>query len=214
MRDLHNDGVLGGLLKAAGQALVVLAAPTQPTRPSPAGRLKDTVEDPAQTAAVAGMMRINHAGEVCAQALYFGHAAAARTEKVRADMLQAADEEADHLAWCAQRLDELGARPSLLNPLWYAGAYTLGVVSARFGDPIALGFVAETERQVESHLTDHLQRLPADDARSRAIVEQMRSDEIAHGQAALRAGGRPLPWPVPQLMRRAADVLRAIAYRL
>lgn len=213
MRELHHDGWSGPLLTALGQALSVLAAPPVAARPNPAARLPDALADREEVRHAAGLMRINHAGEVCAQALYHGHAAAARQPATRAQMQQAAAEEADHLAWCAQRLAELGASPSRLNPLWYAGAYALGLASARMGDAYALGFVAETERQVESHLHDHLERLPESDQRSRAIVAQMRADEAAHGLAAQRAGGVPLPWPVPQLMRRAANVLRAIAYR-
>lgn len=202
------------LLTQLDRAVRVLAAPPQAARPNPAAGLAEGVRDPSHSRHAAGLMRINHAGEVCAQALYFGHAEASRSPRVKAQMLQAAAEEGDHLAWCQQRLDQLEARPSLLNPLWYAGAYALGFVSAKLGDAYALGFVAETEKQVEAHLNDHLEQLPAEDQRSRAIVAQMRQEEIDHGQAALRAGGRALPWPLPNLMRQAANLLRTIAYRV
>jgi len=162
---------------------------------------------------VAGLMRINHAGEVCAQALYYGQAAVARDPEVRAHLTQAAREEGDHLAWCEARLHELGSRPSVLNPLWYAGAFSIGASAGLIGDRLSLGFVVETERQVESHLGEHLTRLPPGDERTRAILEQMQSDEIAHGAAAQARGAMDLPWPLPQLMQVAADTLRAVAYR-
>lgn len=158
------------------------------------------------------LMRINHAGEVAAQALYFGHARFARTQLQARHMLHAAAEEGDHLAWCAERLGELHARPSVFGPIWYAGAYAMGAASALIGDRFALSFVAETERQVEAHLQEHTQRLPKADVESLAVLLQMRSDEAAHGQAALAAGGRNLPWPLPNLMGKAADVMRAVAF--
>jgi len=159
-------------------------------------------------------MRINHAGEVCAQALYLGQAAVTRDEDLHRHLVQAAAEEADHLAWCAQRLDELGSRPSLLNPFWYAGSFAIGAAAGLVGDRVSLGFVVETERQVENHLGDHLERLPEDDARSRAIVRRMQADEARHGAEAKDAGAVELPPPVPSLMTAAAAVMKALAYRL
>jgi ubiquinone biosynthesis monooxygenase Coq7 len=159
-------------------------------------------------------MRVNHTGEVCAQALYSGQAAVARDSSTRDQMLVAAAEETDHLAWCGERLDELHSRPSLLNPLWYAGSFAIGAAAALVNDRVSLGFVVETERQVEAHLGEHLQKLPADDARSRAIVAQMQADEARHGQNALAAGAIELPPPIPLLMRFASAVMKAVAYRI
>ncbi len=159
-------------------------------------------------------MRINHAGEVCAQALYLGQAAVSRSAELKTHLLQAADEEADHLAWCARRLDELDSRPSALNPLWYAGSFALGAAAGLVGDRVSLGFIVETERQVEAHLEEHLERLPAHDARSRTIVDHMRADEARHGREAQDAGATTLPAPIPRLMTAAAAVMKALAYRL
>ena len=159
-------------------------------------------------------MRVNHVGEVCAQALYFGQAAVAREEGLRRQMLDAAAEETDHLAWCGERLQQLASRPSLLNPLWYAGAWTIGAGAGVIGDRLSLGFVVETERQVEAHLGEHLQRLPGQDARSRAIVTRMKDDEARHAEQALAAGARTLPPPIPALMRFASNVMKAVAYLL
>jgi ubiquinone biosynthesis monooxygenase Coq7 len=157
-------------------------------------------------------MRVNHAGELAAQALYHGQAFAARSAATREMLLAAARSESDHLGWCEARLKELGARPSRLNPLWYTGSFIIGAVAALAGERTSLGFVAETERQVEGHLDDHLGRLPAGDARSRAILEAMRVEEIAHGAAAERAGGVRLPAPVCALMRQTARVMTGTAY--
>lgn len=157
-------------------------------------------------------MRVNHAGEVAAQGLYHGQALTAGSERIRAAMRHAAEEEGDHLAWCRDRLDELGSHTSLLNPVWYAGSVAFGAMAGLFGDRVSLGFMAETERQVEGHLEEHLGRLPADDLRSRAIIEQMKADEIGHGQLALGAGGEELPAPVPQLMRLTACIMTGTAY--
>lgn len=159
-------------------------------------------------------MRVNHTGEVCAQALYSGQAAVARDEKTRAQLLEAASEETDHLAWCGERLRELDSRPSLLNPLWYAGSFAIGALAALVSDKVSLGFVVETERQVEAHLGEHLQKLPEADARSRAIVAEMQADEARHGRLAKDAGGIDLPPPVPGLMRLASAVMKAVAYRV
>jgi ubiquinone biosynthesis monooxygenase Coq7 len=159
-------------------------------------------------------MRVNHTGEVCAQALYAAQALVARDADVRARYAEAAREEEDHLAWTQARLAELDARPSLLNPLWYAGSFAIGLAAGVAGDRANLGFVVETERQVEEHLTAHIERLPANDTRSRAIVTQMRDDEARHGAMATDAGAVPLPFPVRRAMRAAADVMRAVAYRI
>jgi ubiquinone biosynthesis monooxygenase Coq7 len=159
-------------------------------------------------------MRVNHVGEVCAQALYQAQALTARSAQLRSQMEQAAREETDHLAWTQQRLEELGARPSLLNPLWYAGAFAIGLAAGRIGDALSLGFVVQTERQVEQHLAGHLERLPAADQRSRAIVEQMKLDERAHADAAEAAGAAQLPAPVVALMRVAAKVMTTAAHRI
>ncbi len=157
-------------------------------------------------------MRVNHTGELAAQALYHGQALFARAAATRELLLQAAREESDHLAWCEVRLRELASRPSVLNPLWYAGSFAIGAVAALAGDHASLGFVAETERQVEGHLDAHLTRLPEGDARSRAILQTMRAEEIAHGASATRAGGVPLPRAVRALMRRTAAVMTGAAY--
>jgi ubiquinone biosynthesis monooxygenase Coq7 len=157
-------------------------------------------------------MRVNHVGEVCAQALYTAQALSTPNEHLRRHFEKAAGEETDHLAWTSERLKELGARPSLLNPFWYAGAFGLGLVAGRFGDRVSLGFVVETERQVEAHLESHLERLPANDHASRAIVVQMKEDEAAHAAKALDAGGLELPAPVKLAMRGAAKVMTTTAH--
>ena len=159
-------------------------------------------------------MRVNHTGEVCAQALYAAQALAARDPALRVQFSQAAREEEEHLAWTASRLAELGEAPSLLNPLWFAGSFAIGLAAGMTGDRTNLSFVVETERQVEEHLTSHVDKLPEQDAKSRAIVEQMRDDEARHGGVAEAAGGTRLPYPVRGVMRIAADVMRAVAYRI
>jgi 3-demethoxyubiquinol 3-hydroxylase len=206
-----TDRLIGGFAHALATSLG--PAPT-PATPNPAADAPDAeLDDPARRHA-AGLMRINHAGEVCAQALYLGQAAVATDEGLRRHLMNAAAEEADHLAWCAQRLDELGARPSLLNPFWYAGSFAIGAAAGLVGDRVSLGFIVETERQVESHLGDHLERLPEGDGRSRAIVRRMQADEARHGGEAKDAGAVELPPPVPSLMTAAAAVMKALAYRL
>jgi ubiquinone biosynthesis monooxygenase Coq7 len=201
-------------ISAADRALRALLAPPAASRPAPAAAQKADAplcdDDRRESAA---LMRVNHAGEVAAQALYHAQALFARDADVRDFMLHAAREETDHLAWCETRLKELGARPSLLNPLWYAGSFGIGALAALLGDKASLGFVAETERQVEGHLKGHLDRLPTDDVRSRAIVEAMCHDEAGHGRQAENAGGVPLPRPVRELMRRAASVMTHTSYR-
>ena len=159
-------------------------------------------------------MRVNHVGEVCAQALYDAQALSARTPALRLQMEAAARDETDHLAWTRQRLDELGSRPSLLNPVWYAGAFGIGFVAGRLGDPTSLGFVVETERQVEAHLEGHMERLPAGDTRSRAIVQAMQDDERRHADEAQAAGAAELPLPVRWLMRGAAKLMTTVAHRV
>jgi len=160
----------------------------------------------------AGLMRVNHAGEVAAQGLYQGHAAVARDARIEADMRRAADEERDHLGWCEERLRELGQAPSRLSPIWYAGAFAIGAASGILGDKWSLGFIEETERQVSEHLSGHLQRLPEDDVRSRAIVERMRAEEEVHGANARDAGAAELPPPVRALMRLTARLMTGSAY--
>jgi ubiquinone biosynthesis monooxygenase Coq7 len=183
-------------------------------RPNPAAGEPDVVLDEAERRHAAGLMRINHVGEVCAQALYVGQATVARDPTTRAHLMQAAQEETDHLAWCAQRLDELDSRPSLLNPLWYAGSYAIGVVAGLRGDGWNLGFVVETERQVEAHLDEHLQTLPPADGRSRAILGVMKADEARHADNARAQGARTLPPPVPTLMSLASKLMKTVAYRV
>ncbi len=175
-----------------------------------------TAQEPLPTADnrhAAGLMRVNHAGEVAAQALYRGQARVARHPATREHLLEAAEEEQAHLDWCAQRLQELDSQPSQLSPLWYAGAYAIGAAAGLAGDRWSLGFVSETERQVEEHLQGHLDKLPAGDTRSREIVEQMKQDEARHGEQAREAGGRELPAPLRGLMRAAAKVMTNAAYK-
>jgi ubiquinone biosynthesis monooxygenase Coq7 len=161
---------------------------------------------------VAGLMRVNHSGEIAAQALYRGQALMARDAATRVSLLDAAREEQDHLAWCEARLRELQAQPSRLNAFWYAGSFAIGVVAAALSDRISLGFIAETERQVEGHLAEHLQKLPASDERSRRILEVMKDDEVRHGQAAINAGGAPLPSFVRFAMQMTSRVMTRTAY--
>ncbi|RFF28120.1 MULTISPECIES: 2-polyprenyl-3-methyl-6-methoxy-1,4-benzoquinone monooxygenase [unclassified Wenzhouxiangella] len=184
------------------------------TRPSPAENLEEADLGEDERRLTAGLMRINHTGEVCAQALYAGQAATARSEEVREQMAEAALEEEDHLAWCAERLEELASRPSLFNPLWYAGSFSIGAAAGLAGDPWSLGFVEATERQVEAHLDEHLDRLPPQDQRSRAIVSQMKEDEARHAQMALDHGATILPPPVQHLMSLTAGIMKAVAYRI
>ena len=191
-----------------------LSAAPEATRPSPAAGIAEAELDEAERRHAAGLMRVNHTGEVCAQALYSGQAAVARDSATRAQLLAAAAEETDHLAWCGERLGALHSRPSLLNPLWYVGSFALGAVAALVSDRVSLGFVVETERQVEAHLGEHLQKLPDADARSRAVVVQMQADEARHGKMAQAAGGIDLPPPIPTLMRFASAVMKAVAYRI
>ncbi len=187
------------------------AAPPRSRRPSPAGRERDAELTPSETRESIRLMRVNHAGEVAAQALYHGQALLARDAATRRLLEQAAGEEADHLAWCAARLDELGGRTSLIVPAWYVGSFAIGIVAALVGDSTSLGFVRETERQVEAHLDDHLNRLPAGDRRSRSILRQMSQDEDRHGRTAAAAGGVELPVIVRRLMGIGGSVVRRVA---
>ena len=182
--------------------------------PRPAQPLPDDTLSPAQRQLSGALMRVNHVGEVCAQALYAAQALTARTPGLRAQMQAAGREETDHLAWTERRLAELGDRTSLLNPLWYAGAFAVGLAAGRAGDRISLGFVVETERQVEAHLASHLERLPAPDTASRAIVAQMKDDEARHADEALQAGAAAVPAPVRWLMRSAARLMTFTAHRI
>ena len=202
------------LIGSADLALRTLRRGAHAARPMPRPAPGDDDPDltPEERRLAGALMRVNHVGEVCAQALYAAQALTARTPALRAQMAAAGREETDHLAWIERRLDELGDRPSLLNPLWYAGAFAIGLAAGRAGERVSLGFVVETERQVEAHLDGHLQRLPAADAASRAVVAQMKDDEARHADAALRAGGAAMPAPVRWLMKTAARVMTRTAH--
>ena len=202
------------LLADAQNALGTVFGAPSAERGNPAGDRADVVLEEEERRHAAGLMRINHVGEICAQALYVGQAAVARDPATRAGLLAAAQEETDHLAWCAQRLDELDSRPSLLNPLWYGGSYAIGLLAGLRGDGWNLGFVVETERQVEAHIDEHLESLPTADLRSRAILEVMKEDEARHADHAQAQGARILPQPVPTLMAMASNLMKAIAYRV
>jgi ubiquinone biosynthesis monooxygenase Coq7 len=205
---------LDRLLMGLERALETVAGSPEAARPSPAAGLEEAELDEAERRHAAGLMRINHTGEVCAQALYDGQAALARNEANREHLRHAADEETDHLAWCAERLKELESHPSLLNPLWYAGSYAIGALAALAGDPVSLGFVVETERQVEAHLEEHLETLPPQDQRSRAVLAQMQADEVRHAENAKDRGGVDLPFPIPGLMHLSSMVMKKVAYRI
>jgi len=209
----RRRGPLDPLFAEIDRALRVLSGAAASARPYPASAAEPVppLSDPQKRHA-AGLMRVNHVGEVCAQALYRGQAAACREAPVRELLRDAAAEEVDHLAWCARRLEELGSRPSLLNPVWYAGSFTLGALASCAGTARNLGFMAETERQVEAHLDGHLRSLPDADQRSRQIVSQMKDDEARHRSSAERAGGVPLPAPVRGAMRAMSRVMTATAY--
>jgi 3-demethoxyubiquinol 3-hydroxylase len=204
--------IVDRILGAADQALRTLFATPRSTRPCPVVANEATHLGAQEKQHAAALMRVNHVGEICAQALYTAQSLATRNTALRAQLEQAAREETDHLAWTKGRLDELGARPSVLNPLWYAGAFGIGLIAARFGDQVSLGFVVETERQVEAHLQSHLDRLPAADHASRAIIAQMKDDEAAHANHALHAGGVELPAPVKLAMRAVARVMTTTAH--
>lgn len=202
------------IVVAIDRRLKALSGQTEPTRSSPAHGVAESALSPPDRRNSIALMRVNHAGEVAAQALYHGQALLARSGKTREHLLDAADEERDHLAWCAERLEELGGRTSILGPLWYSGSFAIGLLAAGAGDRISLGFVAETERQVEAHLDDHLDRLPPEDAKSRAILLRMREEEARHGAAAQLGGGAQLPPAARRLMGIGGGLLRKIALLL
>jgi 3-demethoxyubiquinol 3-hydroxylase len=199
---------LDQILIAADEALKTLSGVAPASRPAPGSEAAGG-SDPRLSA---GLMRVNHSGEICAQALYSGQALFARDPRVRGALQSAAAEERDHLAWCRARLGELGSRPSLLDPLWYGGSFVLGMASGIAGDRWSMGFLAETEAQVERHLEGHLGRLPPDDERSRAVVAQMREDEMRHGAAGREMGAAELPLPVKAAMRAASKVMTGTAF--
>lgn len=202
------------LLSTADAALRTVFAPARASRACPTVPDQETGLTGPEKSHAGALMRVNHVGEVCAQALYASQALATRNASLRAHFERASAEETDHLAWTRQRLDELGSRPSLLNPLWYAGAFGLGLLAGRLGDRVSLGFVVETERQVEAHLQGHMDALPVNDHASRAIVAQMKDDERRHAQDAQHAGAAELPPPVKALMRAAARVMTTVAHRI
>jgi ubiquinone biosynthesis monooxygenase Coq7 len=206
--------VIDSLILQVDQALrtVFVSAPT--VRPLPGAELPEGELSEAERSHVAALMRVNHVGEVCAQALYAGQAFTARDGTVRQALERAAQEETEHLNWTESRIAELGGHKSLLNPLWYAGAWTMGAVAGRLGDAVSLGFLVETERQVEAHLDSHLFQLPLTDLRSQAIIEQMKVDETAHAETALNLGASELPAPVKGVMKLAAKVMTTAAYRI
>lgn len=204
---------LDALLVAADEALRTLSHSIHPARPVPA-RERSVPDSGAARELSAGLMRVNHTGEVCAQALYSGQALVAREERIRGALEDAAAEERDHLAWCRARLRDLDSRPSILDPLWYAGSFALGIASGLAGDRWSMAFLEETEAQVERHLHGHLERLPKDDAASREIVEQMRQDEIRHGATGRALGAAELPEAVKSAMRAASRVMTRTAFRI
>lgn len=195
------------------QGLRTLFARNHATRTNPSNGVSDELNDTEKVLS-ASLMRVNHTGEVCAQALYQGQGLSSKTERVKDKMQQAADEEIDHLAWCRQRIDELGGHTSYLDPLWYSGSLGMGILAGFAGDRWSLGFLAETERQVVDHLTSHLERLPPDDTRSRAIIEKMIEDEANHATMALDQGASELPAPVKKLMRSTAKIMTTMAERI
>ena len=203
------------LLTTADRALRTVFAHHHASRSNPANGMADASLSDAEKREASALMRVNHVGEVCAQALYTAQALATKDEALRRHLQAACEEETDHLAWTEERLKELGGRTSLLNPLWYAGSFGIGFLAAKLGgDAMSLGFVVETEKQVEAHLQSHMQRLPENDQASRAIVAQMKADEMRHAQEAQAAGAVELPTPFKALMRVAAGVMTAVAHRV
>ena len=206
--------MLDRLIVEFDRALRAVAGVHQARRASPADQVADAEMSEGERGHAAALMRVNHVGEICAQALYQGQSLTARRPENRAALERAAREEEDHLAWSAARIRELGGRPSLLNPLWYAGSLAIGAAAGAVGDRWNLAFLAETERQVEEHLSGHLAQLPAVDGRTRAVVEAMRRDEAGHRDSALRLGARELPAPARAAMRLASKVMTTLAYRV
>ncbi len=196
------------------RALRTVFAPARSVRPVPGNDIPDAVMDDAERRHAAALMRVNHVGEICAQALYQGQAMMSRDDSIRQTLRHASEEETEHLAWTEQRIAELGGRKSLLNPLWYGGALAIGLTAGRFGERWNLGFLAETERQVENHLSGHLESLPGADHKSRAIVSQMKADEAEHAATARRLGAQELPAPVKEVMRLAAKLMTTVTYRI
>lgn len=207
-------GLADRLIQEFDRALRTVAAANVAARPSPAAGTAECLTDPVERRHAAALMRVNHAGEIAAQALYHGQALTARNPAVRESLLDAARDETDHLAWCEQRVRDLDSRTSLLAPVWYAGSFAIGAMTGLVGDRTSLGFVAETEKQVVEHLDSHLDDLPVADQRSRRIVEQMINDEDRHGSEARNAGGWDLPGPIRALMRRTARIMTRTAYRI
>jgi 3-demethoxyubiquinol 3-hydroxylase len=214
MNTAPTDTTSDAFFTTADAALRTLFAEPRARHPCPTLPEQATELSAAEKKQAGALMRVNHVGEVCAQALYTAQAFATKNEALRAQFIKASLEETDHLAWTKQRLDELGDRPSLLNPLWYAGAFGLGLIAGKVGDRLSLGFVVETEKQVEAHLESHLTKLPANDHASRAIVAQMKDDEARHALDAQQAGALELPQPVKDLMRAAAKVMTTVAHRV
>ena len=223
--DPINQNPIDRLIGEFDTALRAIAGGANYSRPVPKSFIEKGINEeqaltsdldlsPQERAHAAGLMRVNHVGEVCAQALYQSQKLLAKTPETRALLDQSAKEEMDHMAWCEERLKELDSRPSLLNPIWYAGAFGIGLLAGLAGDRWSLGFVAETEKQVERHLDDHLEKLPETDLRSRAIVEQMRIDEIEHGASAMTAGGQELPRPIQSLMAGISKIMTTTAYKI
>ncbi len=205
---------LDNLIMTVENGLRTVFAPAQTVRELPGRALPEATLNDAEKRHAAALMRVNHVGEVCAQALYQGQAITAHNQDAKQVLAKAAQEEVEHLAWCEARMDALGGRKSLLNPLWYVGSLTLGVGAGILGDRWNLGFLAETERQVGAHLDSHLDKLPADDLKSRAVVEQMKTDEAKHADTAVSFGGAPLPWPVQGAMKVMGGVMTTVAYWL
>jgi len=207
-------GMFDDLIVEFDKVLRTLFCRAATVRAVPGSELPEAELSPAEKSHAGALMRVNHVGEICAQALYQGQAAVCKDPEIRKALEHAAHEETEHLAWTERRIDELGARKSWLNPVWYVGALSFGVVAGKLGDGWNLGFLAETERQVEAHLDGHLYALPEQDARSQAIVRQMKADEVAHAEMAVGLGARDLPFPAKAAMRVAATVMTKTAYRL
>jgi ubiquinone biosynthesis monooxygenase Coq7 len=205
---------MDGLILAFDKLLRTVAGPARAARPNPADSITEAPLEGADRAHSAALMRVNHCGEVCAQALYQGQALASGNEQLKRALEEAAREEEDHLAWAEARIAELGGRTSLLNPLWYAGSLAIGFAAGKAGDAWNLGFLKETERQVEAHLRGHLERLAAQDARTRVVIEAMQRDEAGHARTAEALGARELPWFVKSAMRAAAKVMTTVSYRV